>query len=155
MNYINRSSVHWRFKGRQSCGASLCGSTDNIDERKGGERCWNESITIHISVREVQQSIEVQMMAKARQREMELERCELEIVAKRRHAILNKATLLEKGIKILDLDQLMWTCKQNRIMISMLSGWRTGRILLRKKTKLLQQGLFLCFSWISKHQCSM
>jgi hypothetical protein len=33
---------------------------------------------------------------------MEMERCELEIIAKRRCAIWDIATLLEKGIKILD-----------------------------------------------------
>jgi hypothetical protein len=35
---------------------------------------------------------------------MEIERCELKVVAKKRRAILNKTTLLEKGIKILDLE---------------------------------------------------
>jgi hypothetical protein len=40
---------------------------------------------------------------------MEMERRELEAVAKRRDAILDIATLLEKGIKILDLEQFMWT----------------------------------------------
>ncbi len=39
----------------------------------------------------------------------EMERCELEVVLKRRHAILDRATFLEKGIKILDPDQFMWT----------------------------------------------
>ncbi len=43
-----------------------------------------------------------------------MERRELEVVAKRRHLIVDKVTLLEKGIKILDLDQFMWTqVKQN------------------------------------------
>jgi hypothetical protein len=35
---------------------------------------------------------------------MEIKRRESKVVTKRRHAILNKATLLEKGIKILDLE---------------------------------------------------
>jgi hypothetical protein len=35
---------------------------------------------------------------------MEMERHELEVVAKRRCTILDKATLLEKGIKIRNLD---------------------------------------------------
>jgi hypothetical protein len=39
-------------------------------------------------------------MAKAQRRVMEIERCELKVVAKRRCAILDKATLLDKGIKI-------------------------------------------------------
>ncbi len=34
--------------------------------------------------------------------------------AKRRHIILDRATLLEKGIKILDRERFMWTqMKQN------------------------------------------
>jgi hypothetical protein len=35
---------------------------------------------------------------------MEMERHELEAIAKKRCAILDKTTLLEKGIKIPDLD---------------------------------------------------
>jgi hypothetical protein len=35
---------------------------------------------------------------------MEMERCELEVVAKRRRTILDRATLLAKGIKIPDLE---------------------------------------------------
>jgi hypothetical protein len=33
---------------------------------------------------------------------MEMERCESKVVAKRRRMILDRTTLLEKGIKILD-----------------------------------------------------
>jgi len=45
---------------------------------------------------------------------MEMEQCETEAVAKRKCVILDKATLLEKGIKILDPEQFMWTqTKQN------------------------------------------
>jgi hypothetical protein len=39
---------------------------------------------------------------------MEMERCELEVVMKRRCAIMDRATLLEKGIKIPNLEQFMW-----------------------------------------------
>jgi hypothetical protein len=62
----------------------------------------------------------------------------------KRCAILDKITLLEKGIKIHILSD---SCghKQNKTMTNMWSGWRTGRIFLRKKTRLLKQGLFLCF----------
>jgi hypothetical protein len=43
---------------------------------------------------------------------MEMEQCEVE--AKRRHTILYKVTLLEKGIQILDPKRFMWTqTKQN------------------------------------------
>jgi hypothetical protein len=53
-------------------------------------------------------------MVKAQQRAMEMERCEVEIIMKRRCAILDKTTLLEKGIKILNPKCFMWTqMKQN------------------------------------------
>jgi hypothetical protein len=38
-----------------------------------------------------------------------MEQCEVVMVAKRRRAILDRVTLLEKGIKILDLEHFMWT----------------------------------------------
>jgi hypothetical protein len=43
-------------------------------------------------------------MAKAQQRAMEIEKHESEVTVKRRCAILDKATLLDKGIKIPDLE---------------------------------------------------
>jgi len=62
----------------------------------------------------VQQSIEVQVMIEAQRKVMEMERREVKIVTMRRRAILGKATLLEKGIKIPDLERFMWTqMKQN------------------------------------------
>jgi hypothetical protein len=48
-------------------------------------------------------------MAKAHQRLMEMEQHEAKVVAKRRHTILDKVTLLEKGIKIPNLQRFMWT----------------------------------------------
>jgi hypothetical protein len=39
-------------------------------------------------------------MAKTQQRLMEMEQCEAKAITKRRCVILDKATLLEKGIKI-------------------------------------------------------
>jgi ribosomal protein L32E len=48
-------------------------------------------------------------MVEAQQRVMEMERRESKVVMKRKHAILDKATLLEKGIKISNPDQFMWT----------------------------------------------
>ncbi len=47
-------------------------------------------------------------MAKAQQRVMKMEQREVEVVAKKRCTILDIATLLEKGIKILDLERFMW-----------------------------------------------
>jgi hypothetical protein len=57
---------------------------------------------------EVQQAIEVQVMAEAQWKAMEMERRKSEVVAKKRYAVLDKATLLEKGIKILDFNRFMW-----------------------------------------------
>jgi hypothetical protein len=67
---------------------------------------------------EIQLSIKVQVMAKAQQGAMEIERHELEVIAKKRLVILNKATLLKKGTKILDPKRFMWT-QTNKIMIGM------------------------------------
>jgi hypothetical protein len=76
-------------------------------------------------------------MAEAQQMVMEMEQLEVEAIVKRRRAILDKATILEKGIKIPDTKPFMWTqTKQNHD--KHVSGWRTGRILLRKKTRLLK-----------------
>ncbi len=44
-SYISGSGVHWRIKGRRSCGATTCG-----DECKGGECFWGENIFIHKNV---------------------------------------------------------------------------------------------------------
>jgi hypothetical protein len=76
-------------------------------------------------------------MAEAHQMVMEMEQREVEAIVKRRHAILDKATLLEKGIKILDIKPFMWTqMKQNHDKY--VSGWRIRRILLRKNIGLLK-----------------
>jgi hypothetical protein len=48
-------------------------------------------------------------MVETQQRAMEMEQHEVEAVAKRRRAILDKATLLENDIKILDPKRFMWT----------------------------------------------
>jgi hypothetical protein len=39
---------------------------------------------------------------------MEIERCELEVAMKRRRIIMDKVTLLEKGICIPNLERFMW-----------------------------------------------
>jgi hypothetical protein len=53
-------------------------------------------------------------MAEAQQRAMEMERRELKVVVKRKRVILHITTVMEKGIKILNLEQFMWTqTKQN------------------------------------------
>jgi hypothetical protein len=48
-------------------------------------------------------------MAKAQQKMMEIESCESKIVAKRRCAIMDRATPLDKGIKIPNPTRFMWT----------------------------------------------
>ncbi len=63
---------------------------------------------------EVQQAIKVQAMAEAQWRVMEMEKHEAKGVMKKRCIILDRATFLEKGIKILDPKCFMWTqTKQN------------------------------------------
>ncbi len=61
-----------------------------------------KQLSIEVQV-EVQQATKVQEMAKAQQRAMEMEKHELEAIAKRKRAILDRTTVLEKGIKILNL----------------------------------------------------
>jgi DNA-directed RNA polymerase subunit RPC12/RpoP len=53
---------------------------------------------------EVRPSIEVQVMAEAQRRVIEMERCESKVLVKKKHTILYRVTLLEKGIKISNLD---------------------------------------------------
>ncbi len=56
----------------------------------------------------------MQANAEAQSRAMEMERREVEVVVKRRQVILDIATLVEKGIKILNPKHFMWTqTKQN------------------------------------------
>jgi len=75
---------------------------------------------------EVQQSTEVEAMAKAQKRAMEIEKHELKTITKKRCAILNKATLLEKGIKIPNPKQFIWTqTKQNYDKhVERMENWR-------------------------------
>ncbi len=101
-SYINRSSVHWKIGGRQSQGASFWGGTNNAEGHKGRKSCCTRRITIQEVQLKVQQATKVQTMAKAQWRLMEMEQCEAKAVMKRRHTILEKASLLDKGIKILD-----------------------------------------------------
>ncbi len=58
---------------------------------------------------EVQQTIEMQVMVEAQRRVMEMERHESETIVKKRRTILDKATLLDKGIKIPNLKRFVWT----------------------------------------------
>jgi hypothetical protein len=85
---------------------------------------------------------------------MEIKQREVEAIAKKRRAILDKVTCLEKGIKILDHERFMWTQTKHNYD-KHVKQWRIGRILLQKKIRLLKQGLFLCFLWGGKHRCLM
>jgi hypothetical protein len=44
MSYISGYGVHWRIRGRQSCGVAIYG-----DGCWGGECCWGGNIVIHKS----------------------------------------------------------------------------------------------------------
>jgi hypothetical protein len=45
---------------------------------------------------------------------MEMEQREMKVIVKRRRAILDRTTLMEKGIKIPNLERFVWTqMKQN------------------------------------------
>jgi len=57
----------------------------------------------------VQQATKVQTMVEAQQRLMEVEEHEAEVAMKKRCGILNRVTLLEKGIKIPNPEHFMWT----------------------------------------------
>jgi hypothetical protein len=67
-----------------------------------------EQLSTEVQV-EVQQATKVQEMVEAHQRAMEMEKCESEVVVKKKNTILNKTTLMEKGIKIPNFKQFMWT----------------------------------------------
>jgi hypothetical protein len=125
-SYISRSNVHWKIRGKLSCGTTFSGNTSSAKGRRGGERCWSGSIVNHRSVGD----------GKAQQRAMEMEKQESEVVVKRKWKILDRATLLEKGIKISNLERFMWTeTKQNydkhvERMENWKGIWRTPRSLM-------------------------
>ncbi len=48
-SYISSSNVHWRIKGRQSCGTTFCGGVDGAKGCRGGECCCSETTVIHKS----------------------------------------------------------------------------------------------------------
>jgi hypothetical protein len=105
-NYINRSCVHWRIRRRQSCGTTLYGIRDSMEGHKGGERHWSGSTTIYKSAsgstiihRGVGNSIST--MKSDGDQKVWVESCSKEI--------LDRATLMEKCIKILDPERSMWT----------------------------------------------
>ncbi len=102
-SYINIFSAHWKIEGRWSCGIAFCGNTNNAYGCKGGKCCWGISIAIHRGASDGKSTTKGDGDGEA-----------WKTITKGRRTILDKVTLLEKGIKILDLDQFMWTqTKQN------------------------------------------
>ncbi len=75
----------------------------------GGKCYWGKSTTIQKGASGSTTIHRGEDDDKAQQRVMEMERCESKAIAKRRHVILDRATLLEKGIKILNPNWFMWT----------------------------------------------
>ncbi len=73
------------------------------DAREENVIATKQQLSIEVQV-EVQQDTKVQVMVEVQQRVMEMEEQESKVVDRRRRIILDKATLLEKGIKILDLE---------------------------------------------------
>ncbi len=83
------------------------------DAREGNIVVIEEQLSTKVQV-EGQQATKVQVMAKAQQRAMQMERHELEVITRKIHTMLDKVTFLNKGIKILNPKQFMWTqTKQN------------------------------------------
>jgi hypothetical protein len=71
------------------------------DAREGNVVVTEEQLSTKVQM-EVEQATEVEAMVKAQQKVMEMKRCESKAIAKKRHTILDKATFLKKGIKILN-----------------------------------------------------
>jgi hypothetical protein len=64
--------------------------------------------------------------------------------ARRRTTILDKATLLDKGIRILDLDRFMWIQTKN-IYDKHVERLKIGKTLMKRKNGLKKQGLSFYF----------
>ncbi len=56
----------------------------------------------------IQPSTKVQALIETQLKVMEIERCKLDVAAKRRCTIMDRVTFLDKGICILDPKQFMW-----------------------------------------------
>jgi len=113
-SYINRSVFIEESKDDEAVEQHFVATqTMEKDTREENIIEVEEQLSLEIHV-EVQQATKVQGMVEAQQRAMEVERHEAEVIMKRRCIILDKTTLLEKGIKILDPKRFMWTqMKQN------------------------------------------
>ncbi len=46
-NYVSGFGVHWRIRGRWSCGATIWGGTSSANEHKGRECHKGEIVAIH------------------------------------------------------------------------------------------------------------
>ncbi len=106
---IGRYGVHWKIQGKQSCGATLCGSTNNVKGCKGGECHWGESTTIHKSVggnRTIHIGVGDGISTTKGDGDRE---AWVGNYNEEKMCDLGNITLLDKGIKILDLERFMWT----------------------------------------------
>ncbi len=95
------------------------------DTREENVITLEEQLFIEVQLN-VQQATKEQTMAEAQQRLMEMEQREIEAVVKRRCIILDRTTLLEKGINILNPKCFMWTqTKQNNDKhIEQMENWK-------------------------------
>ncbi len=83
-------------------------------------------------------------------REVQSNKMEIDMItlgvtdARRRTTILDKATLLDKGIRILDLDRFMWIQTKN-IYDKHVERLKIGKTLMKRKNGLKKQGLSFYF----------
>jgi hypothetical protein len=103
-SYINKSNVHWRIGGRWSCG-----SIGSAKGHKGGKHCWGKNKAIH---RNASGNIIIHRGAgddKVQWRAMEIKEVWVKNCNEEKTCFMDKATLLEKGIKILNPERFIWT----------------------------------------------
>ncbi len=94
------------------------------------------------------------MVLEAQQKVMEIERCESKAITKRRSVILDKVTLLEKGIKFLDLEQFMWTQTKHNYdkHVEWMENWKD---IVEEEDWASKARLVPLFLMVGKHRCSM
>lgn len=95
---ISGFGVHWRIRGKQSYGATICGGVDSINECKGRGCCCGGSTTIH-------RSASIDRSTTKGDGDWDVW---LDVATKKRHVIMDIATHLEKGIHIPNPEQFMW-----------------------------------------------
>jgi hypothetical protein len=146
-HYINRFDVHWRIGGRWNYVTSFFGSKDNAKGCKGGKHCCTrrtyihkrviDSIASHRSVDSVISTMKGNgdgiMWSKSGNKE---KACS----SKQRYISTKKYSNSKPW-----MNYESYGYRWKKTMINMWSRWKTWRVLLRKKTRLLKQGLFFNF----------